>query len=165
MPAVSEKQKKFMDAAAHNPDFAKQAGVPVKVAKEFSEKSKGMKFGKGTASRADLQKVNKPQTLQGKSELFKKGGSVKESKATVKKEVSFLKKAGAPKSLVKHEESEMKKMAKGGITNAKMGKVAAGGKRAHGEHSVQKSGHTKAMMPKMSGGAPLGMKKGGKAKC
>ena len=50
MPATSLKQKKFMDAAAHNPSFAKQAGVPQSVAKDFSEASKGMKFGKGSKS-------------------------------------------------------------------------------------------------------------------
>jgi len=62
MPAKSEKQKQFMDAAAHNPKFAKAAGVPVSVAKEFSGASKGMKFGKDTnTSRPDLQKVNKPK--------------------------------------------------------------------------------------------------------
>jgi len=32
-----------MDAAAHNPEFAKKAGVPQSVAKEFSEASKGAK--------------------------------------------------------------------------------------------------------------------------
>jgi len=47
MPAVSSKQKKLMDAAAHNPAFAKKAGIPVSVAKEFSESSKGLKFRKG----------------------------------------------------------------------------------------------------------------------
>jgi len=41
MPAVSRAQKRFMDAAAHNPEFAKKAGVPQKVAKDFSEASKG----------------------------------------------------------------------------------------------------------------------------
>ena len=47
MPTSSAKQKKFMDAAAHNPAFAKKVGVPTKVAKEFSEASKGQKFKKG----------------------------------------------------------------------------------------------------------------------
>jgi len=47
MPASSSKQKKLMDAAAHNPDFAKKVGVPVKVAKKFSKASKGMEFKKG----------------------------------------------------------------------------------------------------------------------
>ena len=76
MPATSLKQKKFMDAVAHNPDFAKQAGVPQSVGKDFSETSKGMKFKGGPRSRPDLQKVNSPKTLQGKDELFAKGGHV-----------------------------------------------------------------------------------------
>jgi hypothetical protein len=36
MPSTSEKQKRFMQAAAHNPDFAKKVGIPQPVAKEFS---------------------------------------------------------------------------------------------------------------------------------
>lgn len=47
MPATSRKQKKLMDAAAHNPEFAKKVGIPVKVAKKFSKTSKGMEFVKG----------------------------------------------------------------------------------------------------------------------
>jgi len=39
----------------------------------------------------------------------------------------------------------------GGVKASPMGKVVAGGKKPHGEHTVQKSGHTKAMMPKMKG--------------
>jgi hypothetical protein len=44
MPAKSAKQKKLMDAAAHNPAFAKKVGIPMKVAKKFSRTSKGMTF-------------------------------------------------------------------------------------------------------------------------
>lgn len=47
MPAVSKKQKRLMDAAAHSPAFAKKVGIPMSVAKDFSESSKGMKFRKG----------------------------------------------------------------------------------------------------------------------
>jgi hypothetical protein len=47
MPAVSKKQKRLMDAAAHNPAFAKKVGIPTSVAKDFSESSKGKKFRKG----------------------------------------------------------------------------------------------------------------------
>ena len=43
-----------------------------------------------------------------------------------------------------------------------MGKVTSGGKKPHGEHTIQKSGHTKAKQPKMAAMKPLGMKKGGK---
>lgn len=35
MPYKSEKQKHFMQAVAHNPEFAKKAGVPQSVGKEF----------------------------------------------------------------------------------------------------------------------------------
>jgi len=162
MPATSEKQKRFMDAAAHNPRFAKAAGIPTSVAKEFSEASKGQKFGSGSPkTRADAQSINKPKTNHGKSSIMK-GGGMAESKAMVKKEVSFMKKAGAPKSMVKHEESEMKKMANGGITSAKMGAVKSGGNKGKGEHAIQSKGISKGTMVKMSGSKPLGMKKGGK---
>jgi hypothetical protein len=164
MPSTSQKQHNLMAMVANDPSKAKQLGIPQSVGQEFVKADKGLKFGKGSGTRADLQKINKPEVRHGKSELFKKGGQMKESKAMVKKEVSFMKAKGAPKSMVKHEESEMKGMKKGGITSAKMGKVTAGGKKPHGEHTVQKKGHTKAMMPKMSGSKPLGMKTGGAAK-
>jgi hypothetical protein len=126
-----------MDAAAHNPQFAKAAGVPVSVAKEFSDTSKGMKFGKGAPkSRADLQKVNKSTTLHGKMSLMKEGGNTMATK----------------------------KMAKGGsagngITTAKMGTVRTA---APSRDGVATKGKTKGAMVKMSGSKPLGMKKGGK---
>ena len=47
MPAVSKKQKQLMDAAAHNPAFAKKVGIPQSVAMDFSKVSKGKKFRKG----------------------------------------------------------------------------------------------------------------------
>jgi len=36
MPSKTPKQKRFMAAAAHNPSFAKKAGIPQSVAKEFN---------------------------------------------------------------------------------------------------------------------------------
>ena len=120
MPATSEKQKKFMDAAAHNPAFAKAAGVPQNVAKDFSEKSKGLKFGKGTGARADLQKANKPETRQGKTELFKKGGEtmdkmdIKQDKAIVKKAVKMH-----DKQLHAGKKTNLAKLAKGGGVESK----------------------------------------------
>ena len=73
MPAVSAKQKKFMQAVANNPKFAKKVGVPQSVGKEFSKSG---------------------------------GGEMKESKSMMKKEVAFMKKKGAPKSMIKHEKAE-----------------------------------------------------------
>jgi len=83
MPAKSAKQERFMQAVAHNPAFAKKAGVPQSVGREFTKKE---------------------------------GGPVKDSKAMIGKELSFMKKKGAPKSMIKHEAAEMgvKKYARGG---------------------------------------------------
>lgn len=41
MPSKSTKQANFMAAAAHNSKFAKKAGIPQKVAKEFNSADKG----------------------------------------------------------------------------------------------------------------------------
>jgi len=38
MPSVSKAQAKFMKAAAHNPEFAKKAGIKQSTAQEWSEK-------------------------------------------------------------------------------------------------------------------------------
>ena len=66
-----------------------------------------------------------------------KGGEMKESKKMVAKELSFMKKKGAPKSMIKHEMAEagMKKMSAGGYTRAADG--------------VAKKGKTKGKMVKM----------------
>jgi hypothetical protein len=47
VPSTSKKQRNFMAAAAHNPAFAKKAGIPVSVAKEFNQADKGRKFRSG----------------------------------------------------------------------------------------------------------------------
>lgn len=62
---------------------------------------------------------------------------MKESKEMMKKEIGFMKKKGAPKSMIKHEEAEMKAYKKGGSvdgvaqrgkTKGKQIKMATGGK-------------------------------------
>ena len=47
MPSTSKKQHNFMAAVANNPAFAKKAGVPQSVGKDFSNADKGRKFSKG----------------------------------------------------------------------------------------------------------------------
>ena len=142
MPAKSEKQKKFMDAAAHNPAFAKQAGVPVSVAKEFSGASKGMKFGKDTnTSRPDLQKVNKPKTLHGKMSIMKGGGM---AKGGMKHEDVKMDKSMMQKAVNKHEG----RLHKG----ATMTKLAGGGTFRAAANGVATKGKTKGKMVKMNMG-------------
>ncbi len=125
MPSTSGKQHRFMAAVASNPKFAKKAGVPQSVGEEFIKADKGRKFAGG--------------------------GDMKESKKMVGKELAFMKKKGAPKSMIKHEMSEMKgmkKMAAGGL--------AAGHKQADG---VAKKGKTRGMQVKMAkGGKAMGGK-------
>lgn len=43
MPSVSKKQERFMQAAAHNPEFAKRAGIKQAIAREFVEADKRKK--------------------------------------------------------------------------------------------------------------------------
>jgi hypothetical protein len=102
MPSTSKKQAKFMAAAAHNPEFAKKAGIPVTVAKEFNKAD--------TGTRPDLQKVAKPKTDHGKSKLFKEGGHMKKSNPFM--EMIAKKKEAAAKK-------PAKKMAKGGGIESK----------------------------------------------
>ena len=37
MPSTSDKQRRFMQAAAHNPEFARKAGIPQSVAQEYNQ--------------------------------------------------------------------------------------------------------------------------------
>jgi hypothetical protein len=149
-----------MAMVANDPAAAKRMGIPQSVGAEYMKADKGRKFGSG--SRADIQSINKPKTNHGKSAVLAQGGDVKESKAMVKKEIGFMKKAGAPRSMIKHEESEMKgmkKMASGGITKAKMGAVPTA---APSRDGLATKGKTKGTMVKMAASKPLGMKRGGK---
>ena len=88
MPSTSKKQAKFMAAAAHNPEFAKKAGIPVSVAKEFNKADKGRKF--------------------------KEGGSMKHK--DIKKDIPVIQKIAA--KAVKSHEKRMHKMAQGGVARA-----------------------------------------------
>ena len=121
MPAVSKKQERFMQAVAHNPKFAKKAGVPQSVGREFTKAG---------------------------------GGEMKEPKGMMKKEIGFMEKKGAPKSMIKHEKAEMAgmkkggmaKYANGGMTSSKMGAVKTA---APSRDGVAVKGKTKGTMVKM----------------
>lgn len=136
MPSVSKKQHNFMAAVANNPAFAKKAGVPASVGKEFINADKGRKFSEG--------------------------GDMKESKEMMKKEVAFMKKKGAPKSMIKHEEAEAKGYKKGGgISSSLKAHAAAPASKAHAGMKaggyvrgggIETKGKTKGTMVKMMRG-------------
>jgi hypothetical protein len=54
MPSKSKAQHNFMAAVANNPSFAKKAGVPQSVGKEFNNADKGKTFKQG----GDMKKMN-----------------------------------------------------------------------------------------------------------
>ena len=137
MPSSSKKQHNFMAAIANSPSFAKKVGVPQSVGKDFSEADKGRKFSKG--------------------------GDMKESKAMVKKEIGFMKKAGAPKSMIKHEMAEATGMKKGGIATSLKAHAAAPASKAHGMKNGGSVGASKMGAVK-TGKTPDGIAVKGKTK-
>jgi hypothetical protein len=59
MPSTSKKQHNFMAAVANNPSFAKKAGVPQSVGKDFNQADKGRKFFKGGDMKHEDVKMDK----------------------------------------------------------------------------------------------------------
>jgi len=90
MPAVSEKQRRFMEAVAHNPKFAKKVDVPQSVGKEFTGMKK-MNMGGMTASKMGAVKTAAPSrdgvASKGKTKgtQIKMAGSGMKSGGKVKK--------------------------------------------------------------------------------
>ena len=102
-----------MRAVAHSPGFAKKVGIPQAAGQKFEEH----KAGGGALKESEMKHKAKS-----------------ESPAMVKKEVAFMKKKGAPKSMIKHEmaEAKGKPFAKGG--------------------GIESKGKTKGRVVKMMGG-------------
>ena len=100
------------------------------------------------------KKVGVPQSVG--REFTKAGGGEmkKESKAMAKKEISFMQKKGAPKSMIKHEKEEYGMKKGGKVKKMAAGGLAAGHKAADG---IASKGKTKGMQVKMAKG---GMSRG-----
>jgi hypothetical protein len=98
MPSSSKAQHNFMAAVAHNPKFAKKAGVPQSVGKDFSEADKGRKFSKGGDMKHEDVKMDK-----------------KMMQKAVNKHEGRL-----------HKGQPMTKLSKGGMAPSKMGAVKTG---------------------------------------
>jgi len=64
MPSTSKKQHNFMAAVANNPAFAKKAGVPQSVGKDFNEADKGRKFSKGGDTMAENKKLSVGKSIK-----------------------------------------------------------------------------------------------------
>jgi hypothetical protein len=98
MPSTSKKQHNFMAAIANSPSFAKKAGVPMSVGKEFVSADKGKKFSKGGDMKHEDVKMDK-----------------KMMQKAVNKHEGRL-----------HKGQPMTKLSKGGMAPSKMGAVKTG---------------------------------------
>jgi hypothetical protein len=124
MPSTSKKQHNFMAAVANNPAFAKKAGVPQSVGKDFNEADKGRKFSKG----GDM-----------------KHSDVKMDKSMINKAVG--KHAAMPAS------KAHKGLKAGGMAASKMGAVKTGAvKTGKTPDGIATKGKTKGKMIKMNMG-------------
>ena len=120
MPSVSAKQRNFMAAVAHNPAFAKKAGVPQSVGKEFNQADKGRKFSKGGDMKHEDVKMDK-----------------KMMQKAVNKHEGRL-----------HKGQPMTKLAKGGMAPSKMGAVKTAAPSRDGVASKGKTKGTMVKMSK-----------------
>jgi hypothetical protein len=97
-----------MEAIAHSPSFAKKAGVPMSVGKDFVTADKGKKFSKGgTMAKSDMKEDMKMDMKQDKSMMQK----------AVNKHEGRL-----------HKGQPMTKLAKGGTFRASANGIAQRGK-------------------------------------
>ena len=95
MPSKSKAQHNFMAAIAHSPSFAKKAGVPVSVGKDFVTADKGKKFSKGGDMKHEDVKMDK--------KIMQKAVNKHEGRL--------------------HKGAAMTKLSKGGVAPSKMGAV------------------------------------------
>jgi len=137
MPSKSKEQHNFMAAVANNPSFAKKAGVPTAVGKEFIEADEGRKFAKG--------------------------GHMNEN-AMMKKEGRGMAKAGMQKALAKHAAKPASEAHAGLKKGGKVKKYAAGGLAAGHKSAdgIARQGKTKGTEVKMAQGGMY--RKGGMCK-
>jgi hypothetical protein len=135
MPSVSPKQKKFMNAVAHNPAFAKKVGVPQSVGQDFSNADKGRTFSKGGDMKtgyagggmAMVKKGGKmvPSFAADNKGKMAKGGMVKDD---MKQDKSMMQKAVNKHEGRLHKGEPMTKLAKGGSASSRADGMASKGK-------------------------------------
>jgi hypothetical protein len=159
MPSTSAKQRNFMAAVAHNPAFAKKAGVSQSVGKDFNQADKGRKFFKG----GDMKKMNMGGYADGGMTMVNKGGKMVPDFAAdgkgkmakggmahkdVKMDKKMMQKAVNKHEGRLHKGAEMTKLSKGGMAPSKMGSVKTSATR----DGVASKGKTKGTMIKMTKG-------------
>lgn len=182
-----------MAAIAHSKEFAKKAGVPMSVGRDFINADKGKKFRKGGSTNPMEAKIANPRVHHGQIQLpnasvskytgFKKGGTMHIEKSEMKEDITqdkkLIKKAFGmhDKQLHESKKTNLTKLKGGGMAKETMGPrtmamdVEKGSNKLtkFGESAVQKRGQTKGKNLGDSGksmgimGGAKGMAKGGSA--
>jgi hypothetical protein len=138
VPSVSKKQADFMRAVAHSPEFAKKAGVPQSVGKEFSNADNGRKFSKGGDMKHEDVKMDKAMVKK----AIGKHAAMPASKAH-----KGLKSGGM--AMVEKDGKKVPAFAADGVGKMKSGGMAKGYARGGG---IETKGKTKGTMVKMARG-------------
>jgi hypothetical protein len=144
MPSTSKKQHNFMAAVANNPKFAKKAGVPSSVGKEFLTADKGKTFKEG----GTMKKMN-----PGMMAIMAKKKPMKMADGGM----PMVEKDG--KKVPAFAADGKGKMAKGGMTkheDIKMDKKVV--KKAVSMHDKQLHGGKKTNLSKLARGGGVEMK-------
>jgi len=157
MPSKSKAQHNFMAAIAHLPSFAKKAGVPMSVGKEFVNADKGKKFSKG-GDMANTSRMNRLEELgRVDSEKAFTSKGKKDLNAEKKRIVGEMRYA---KGGMAHEDVKMDKAMMQAVNKHEgrlhkgetMTKLAKGGTASSRADGCATKGKTKGTMVKMAGG-------------
>ena len=154
-PAAKAKPKTKPEAKSEEKPAAKEDAY-TKASKASFLGSPGKYLSEPLKRMRERMSSGDQQTFKPRDRGFNKGGMMKESKEMVGKEVAFMKKKGAPKSMIKHEKAEMMGMKKGGMP-MKDGKPAFMKKFAKGGsiRRMADGGMTAPMAPPMAPQAPV----------
>ena len=166
-----------MAAVAKNPKFAKKAGVPQSVGKEFLDEDKGKTFRQGGTGASTRAKMNRPRTNHGKMQFPNYGPK----QSVAKKEGGVLTNNEKDKDMKKMNPGMMAimakkkpmKMAEGGMPMVMkdgkkvpafaadgVGKMAKGGMAMkHGGKAHSNMAKDKPMMKKVAATAVKGHEK------
>jgi hypothetical protein len=157
MPSTSKKQHNFMAAVANNPKFAKKAGVPSSVGKEFLTADKGKTFKQGGMMKKKMRKFEEGGSTSGRTpEERALSIGLREGSPDYIKAVDTLRKMQQPESGVSKLRSDIKAAGRSGMSAAKS---AAGAIPI--VSGLRGMGNMVKSMPK-SYDEEIGMKKGGK---
>ena len=117
-----------MEAVAHNPAFAKKAGVPKKVGEDFSQADKGKKFSKGgnMAAKETMGPRSMSEDVEKGSNKMAKFGESKVQKRGHTKDIE--EKMSGNDTGMKRGGKAVKKMASGGMASSRADGIAQKGK-------------------------------------